>query len=553
MAWSTRSSQVIDTRDARKVPERAPWWEPDMAEEDGATDGAVLRFGDLELDARQYAVRVGQRSVTLIEGDLALLRVLVEHGGKVVPLGVIRRAVAVDESVSDRALSRRVQRLRSKLGCAGDRILSVPGSGYMLLPSASSRRRASAMMTSTGGASWAAWLGERLNVGLWSECLRLPLGTGVKGFGVATALAVVLFCVVAMAMPSSLRFQPVGTGWIGMTPQHPTGSTPTLASASHDWLGGLSGIGYAGEGHRYAVVSNRGPEEAPWLGNRLHWLHIEPASGEPWGLATRVESIHPLLDRNGRPWPGRARQQGRHRDVPLLDAEAVAVLSNGTVVVAEEFGPSIHLFEADGRWVRSFDVPESFRPGDGRGVMHNRGFEGIAVEESGGQLHRIIATLQAPLVQDGGEQGRYTRILDIDTISGTSRQFAYRLDRPGNFVRDLVAIGDDRFVVLEQRQSQFSDARYNTLVHVQLHRAGDVSEVPALPINGPIKDARPVRRTTLAKLHDAALGLRSNVAHARYDGMTLGPPVDSAGFTLMLISDNGFDLDKPTMLLKLRF
>jgi hypothetical protein len=191
-----------------------------------------------------------------------------------------------------------------------------------------------------------------------------------------------------------------------------------------------------------------------------------------------------------------------------FDPEGLVIDPNtGEFIVADEYGPSVYVFDREGRLVRVFDVPENLVPfvnstvnyvalrdacgdaasplpplcGANGGRQDNRGYEGLAVSPDGKTLY---AVLQDPLIDESGtNNGRNSRnvrivVYDNDHASpsyGTSlKQLVYQLEpqadvaarinaaTPGNAtatdprqgrnigVSAIVAINDVEFLVLER-------------------------------------------------------------------------------------------------------
>jgi len=179
----------------------------------------------------------------------------------------------------------------------------------------------------------------------------------------------------------------------------------------------------------------------------------------------------------------------------------------GDFIVADEYGPSVYVFDRQGRLQKIFDVPENLVPfvgstvnyvalrdacgadvpvplcGANGGRQDNRGFEGLAVSPDGKTLY---AVLQDPLIDETGagtNNGRNSRnvrivVYDNDHASpsyGTSlKQLVYQLEpqaavaarinaqipgnangidpRQGRNIGEsaIVAINDIEFLVLER-------------------------------------------------------------------------------------------------------
>ena len=94
---------------------------------------AVLRIGDLRLDAAAHRCWAGEREVHLTATELRLLRVLVERRGRVQSRDVLLTDVwGYTAEADSRTVDTHVRRLRAKLGATVPAIETVVGVGYRL-------------------------------------------------------------------------------------------------------------------------------------------------------------------------------------------------------------------------------------------------------------------------------------------------------------------------------------------------------------------------------------------------------------------------------------
>ncbi|OYU72573.1 MAG: pyruvate-binding protein, partial [Burkholderiales bacterium PBB5] len=143
-----------------------------------------------------------------------------------------------------------------------------------------------------------------------------------------------------------------------------------------------------------------------------------------------------------------------------LDPEALRVSNDGrSVFIADEYGPYVYQFDrSTGARTRTFTLPSTFGisalssagateiSGNTTGRVANKGMEGLAITPNGQTLYGFM---QSPLAQDGGDGGRYNRIVQIDIASGTVKQFAYdnRIGTKNYNSSELLAINDHQFLV----------------------------------------------------------------------------------------------------------
>jgi hypothetical protein len=219
----------------------------------------------------------------------------------------------------------------------------------------------------------------------------------------------------------------------------------------------------------------------------IYRVELDEASGR-----FRLMETLPLRTRSGKPVLGLLNPQTvATRDTALdlvgrelpyspdnVDLEAIVRLSDGHFWIAEEMGPSLARVGPDGRILTRL-VPIDAGP-DYRGAdmdivpilpailsrrQGNRGFESLAITPD----ERFLVTIvQNPLANPDAatfRRARNTRILKIDLASfAVVGSWIYQLDDPRTFgldpsedasdprVSEMVALGDDRFLVLERTE-----------------------------------------------------------------------------------------------------
>jgi hypothetical protein len=128
-----------------------------------------------------------------------------------------------------------------------------------------------------------------------------------------------------------------------------------------------------------------------------------------------------------------------------------------SVFISDEYGPYVYRFDRrTGERIAAYRVRASFAvtklapvgadeiSENTSGRVANKSMEGLAISPDGDTLFGVM---QSPLIQDGGTNGGYTRILRIDLRTGKTAQFAYPLTNIGtdakpNYptISDIVAI-----------------------------------------------------------------------------------------------------------------
>jgi two-component system, OmpR family, phosphate regulon response regulator PhoB len=95
--------------------------------------GGVQEIGPLTIDSNAHRVTVDGRDVELTPTEFKLLLLLAERKGRVQPRNMLLEIVwEAAPDIQTRTVDMHVQRLRAKLGAAGDMIETVRGFGYRL-------------------------------------------------------------------------------------------------------------------------------------------------------------------------------------------------------------------------------------------------------------------------------------------------------------------------------------------------------------------------------------------------------------------------------------
>lgn len=319
-------------------------------------------------------------------------------------------------------------------------------------------------------------------------------------------------------------------------------------------LGGFSALDYTGQGDRYVVLSDRGAGDgAASFPCRYHECDLK------WDAASRSLSFQlvatrQLFNAQGQPLTGslESLKQWRGSDRPTsYDPEGIRWLGDGRVLISDEYGPFVDTFDRDGKLQSSLAVPEAFGLSDRRdpplvvGTFPNRGLEGIAVTP-GNQT--IVAAMQGPLVQDGRIEnnkcyGLWTRWLVLPHANGKSafsRQVIYPLDHVSTGVSEVLAIDENRFLVLERDSNAGIEAKFKNIYMADLREASDVASIGSLR-DGLPAGIRPASKRLLIDLLDPAFGLSGENAPEKPEGLAWGPRLADGRRVLMVSFDNDFD------------
>ncbi|MCM5560279.1 esterase-like activity of phytase family protein [Pleomorphomonas sp. JP5] len=181
--------------------------------------------------------------------------------------------------------------------------------------------------------------------------------------------------------------------------------------------------------------------------NALSIAFAAPEAGKAAVADLKLESTFLLTDKAGKPLTGLdpvTVNKDNGTDLPgavtgavSIDPEAIVRLSDGSLMISDEYGPAIYHFTAEGKLVSATLPPKAFlpmrkgavnfssnNPGEGApkldpenpetGRQNNQGFEGMALNPT---TNELTVVLQSATRQDGGDKKstRYnTRALVYD-------------------------------------------------------------------------------------------------------------------------------------------
>lgn len=513
-----------------------------MVQNKPASAERSYRFGDVEVYPHQLRVVAHGEGVSLTEMEVRILSALARRPGVVFTHEQLAEACHDGPvRVEARSVAKRVQVLRKKLGESGSLIVPVPRVGYRLEPAA----------PSVGwGVVW-GWLAWPRRAAAARPRLALGLaGAGMLGVGAAGFTNLELSGTQTVGGVELIGQAHVPAVMIDVD------MADKLASGqfTYDMMTGALGSGLDHlAGDRYLAIVDRGPDvEQAGFPSRWHELQIVVTPGRPDAVRVSVVRSTRLADESGRAFTGATREfsSGEPWHDLRFDGESLRVASDGTVWVADEYGPGVYQFNAQGRRRRYLDVPRKFHV-DRRhanpsrelsqntsGRVPNRGFESLAMMPDGGSI--VVAT-QWPLIQDGGEHGRFVRLLELPLSGGLARELALGLEEPGLCVSELLALDDRRLLALERDDQAGRAARVKRLVELDLTGATDISGVESLAGGELPAGARAVRRRVVVDLLDPRLGLTSEAFPRQVEGLTWGPTLPDGRRTLIVGSDSGFE------------
>lgn len=335
---------------------------------------------------------------------------------------------------------------------------------------------------------------------------------------------------------------------------------------ANQWGAFGSGIAWLGQGNLYAVVSDRGPADGKTAYRcRYHVVEITVTENSASPIKVDLLKTQLLSNRAGVPLIGSLNALPSAKDPRgvRFDPEAIRASGNGRIMISDEYGPSILEFTSDGRQVSSVQVPQRLMvahssaepeqelpPKNTRGRQPNRGLESLAISPDGNTIYTL---LQSPLLQDGAlddmnkRVGTNVRLIEINRVSGVTREYLYPLDQPINGCNEIEYMAPGRLLIIERDSKVGVDAAVKQIVEIDIRQASDISRIDALPSTGIPAGVTPVAKRPFLNLLDSRLKLAGETFPEKIEGIAFGPTLKDGSRVLLVTSDNDF-LPVPTFI-----
>ncbi|MGH8051820.1 MAG: esterase-like activity of phytase family protein [Arenimonas sp.] len=266
-----------------------------------------------------------------------------------------------------------------------------------------------------------------------------------------------------------------------------------------------------------------------------------------------------------------------------FDPEGIALGKNGSLYIADEYGPSIYEFDTSGRLVRSFETPANLKPREASGILNyvdgrptvvngrqdNRGFEGLAANISGTKLY---AVMQDPLVNEGssndGRRSRNVRVVEFDIASGqATAQYAYQLEsrttlnaidastaddfsstQQGRSIglSAIHALTDTEFLVLERDNRGLGVEITAAPIHKRIYRINlqGATDIKNISLAG--SDTLPAGVVPVQKFAEfdllAILRAQGVVVPEKMEGLAIGPKLADGRYQVLVGTDNDYSV-----------
>ena len=321
-------------------------------------------------------------------------------------------------------------------------------------------------------------------------------------------------------------------------------------------VGGLSGIDYDAARGDWVMICDDRSEHNPARYYRARLDYDQQAF-----TSVQLTGVTTLLQADGTPYPSKndfARLGGAVADLETLRVDprdgAIWYGSEGDVSLA--LNPFVRQAGADGSLRYELPLPPLFnvKKDHSSGPRNNQAFEGMSFTPDGAS---VWVSLEGPMYQDGpvpttahGAVNRITRFGRDGKVLG---QYAYALEplaaAPGtgknadNGISEILALSDNRLLVLERAGIQDDAGRYRNYVRLyEVDTAGatDIAQLPT--VAG--ASITPVTKRLVLDLNQAGLPLVDNL-----EGMAFGPRLANGHASLVLISDDNFNNRQVTQFL----
>ena len=352
-----------------------------------------------------------------------------------------------------------------------------------------------------------------------------------------TALLLAFACARPVPPPPSPQ-KPASIPRLSLVGTHPL-VIPFRAQVDGLRVGGLSGIVPAPDGSWLAVVDNDG--DSPARVFRLTFtVNENGATAAEEGRPIAREAIR-LEGFNGK----------------NFDGEGIALAPSGNLLVSSETEPSIREFSPAGKLIGELPVPSFFRTGKGTGTRGNQGFESLSLAPDGRTLWTANERALQQDAPDEKERPSPVRLLRYERqgerfVPGAQLVYevepiVFPMNKPGTGfsvrgVAELLALPSGDLLAIEREYVEGRGMRIQLFL-ASLAGATDVSGIGALAG----ASYTPVRKTLL---YDFA---RAGFLPDNIEGIAFGPRLANGSRTLVLVSDNNFELFQQTQVVALRW
>lgn len=334
-------------------------------------------------------------------------------------------------------------------------------------------------------------------------------------------------------------------------------------STPHNQFGGISAIDWIPGTNRFLALSDRGPKDgAVAYSCRFHEIEISVSASSPKQVSAHVVASTLLKNASNQSYVGASNAiQASLSRGQRLDPEGIRIDANGDLWISDEYGPFLFQFSRDGKWIKEQLMPGNLtiaKPSahadqedqqNSSGRRANRGMEGLAITPSGRYL---VGVMQSPLLQDGyvDEEGKiigqHVRLIRFDLQTGQSNQFVYRQELEKNKIHEILALDEERFLVLEQDGKLGSKSVCKSIFEIDLSQATALAPDITLTEKELPPELKPVSKKMAIDLLHPEWRIAETMPE-KVEGLCWGKNLPNGSRTLIVATDNDFRVDQGTM------
>ncbi len=242
-----------------------------------------------------------------------------------------------------------------------------------------------------------------------------------------------------------------------------------------------------------------------------------------------------------------------------FDPEGIVVNPRtGSLLVSDEYGPSVREFSRSGELIRSYTIPANLVPrntstgafyanddgSNNAGKRTNRGMEGLAISPDGKFAYGM---LQSAMLDEGGGNGSVNRIVKFDTDTGVAvAQYAYAMKRSGQGqgISALVAINDHEFYVLERNNRGVGVGATFATADKEVYRIdlAGATDVTAIDLDSGTPFTAVQKSAAVLHLDANALAALGNKSPEKWEGLAVGPRLANGSYLLLAGTDNDYSV-----------
>ena len=205
---------------------------------------------------------------------------------------------------------------------------------------------------------------------------------------------------------------------------------------------------------------------------------LKDTDGQPLnGLVVDVGDTggETMVDIHGNPMPTSERG---------LDSEGLVALQDGTFWVADEYGPFVIHFDANGNEIERLSPYDGSLPGELAMRDPNRGMEGLTITPDGSTLVGIMQSALATPGIDGRPRAvPLTRIVTIDLATRDAKMYLLPLADPQNtkvLVSEITALSATEFLI-DERDTALAPEGNKKIYVADISQATDVGPASTVP------------------------------------------------------------------------